>query len=193
MRKTLLFDNYDSFTYNLHHLLRELGARVEVRRNDQISLDEVDGYDQIVLSPGPGIPEEAGLLLPLIRRFAPTKRILGVCLGEQAIGEAFGAKLINLKEVYHGVSSRIQVVSKDEILFKGLPESFEGGRYHSWVVDEKDFPECLEITARDAEKGLIMAIRHRQYDVRGIQFHPESVLTPNGRNMIQNWLHEKKD
>lgn len=193
MRKTLLFDNYDSFTYNLHHLLRELGARVEVRRNDQISLDEVDGYDQIVLSPGPGIPEEAGLLLPLIRRFAPTKRILGVCLGEQAIGEAFGAKLINLKEVYHGVSSRIQVVSKDEILFKGLPESFEGGRYHSWVVDEKDFPECLEITARDAEKGLIMAIRHRQYDVRGIQFHPESVLTPNGRNMIQNWLHEKED
>lgn len=193
MRKTLLFDNYDSFTYNLHHLLRELGARVEVRRNDQISLDEVDGYDQIVLSPGPGIPEEAGLLLPLIRRFAPTKRILGVCLGEQAIGEAFGAKLINLKEVYHGVSSRIQVVSKDEILFKGLPESFEAGRYHSWVVDEKDFPECLEITARDAEKGLIMAIRHRQYDVRGIQFHPESVLTPNGRNMIQNWLHEKED
>ncbi len=193
MRKTLLFDNYDSFTYNLHHLLRELGARVEVRRNDQISLDEVDGYDQIVLSPGPGIPEEAGLLLPLIRRFAPTKRILGVCLGEQAIGEAFGAKLINLKEVYHGVSSRIQVVSKDEILFKNLPESFEAGRYHSWVVDEKDFPECLEITARDAEKGLIMAIRHRQYDVRGIQFHPESVLTPNGRNMIQNWLHEKKD
>lgn len=193
MRKTLLFDNYDSFTYNLHHLLRELGARVEVRRNDQISLDEVDGYDQIVLSPGPGIPEEAGLLLPLIHRFAPTKRILGVCLGEQAIGEAFGAKLINLKEVYHGVSSRIQVVSKDEILFKGLPESFEGGRYHSWVVDEKDFPECLEITARDAEKGLIMAIRHRQYDVRGIQFHPESVLTPNGRNMIQNWLHEKED
>lgn len=193
MRKTLLFDNYDSFTYNLHHLLRELGARVEVRRNDQISLDEVDGYDQIVLSPGPGIPEEAGLLLPLIRRFAPTKRILGVCLGEQAIGEAFGAKLINLKEVYHGVSSRIQVVSKDEILFKDLPESFEAGRYHSWVVDEKDFPECLEITARDAEKGLIMAIRHRQYDVRGIQFHPESVLTPNGRNMIQNWLHEKED
>ena len=193
MRKTLLFDNYDSFTYNLHHLLRELGARVEVRRNDQISLDEVDGYDQIVLSPGPGIPEEAGLLLPLIHRFAPTKRILGVCLGEQAIGEAFGAKLINLKEVYHGVSSRIQVVSKDEILFKGLPESFEAGRYHSWVVDEKDFPECLEITARDAEKGLIMAIRHRQYDVRGIQFHPESVLTPNGRNMIQNWLHEKED
>ena len=193
MRKTLLFDNYDSFTYNLHHLLRELGARVEVRRNDQISLDEVDGYDQIVLSPGPGIPEEAGLLLPLIRRFAPTKRILGVCLGEQAIGEAFGAKLINLKEVYHGVSSRIQVVSKDEILFKNLPESFEAGRYHSWVVDEKDFPECLEITARDAEKGLIMAIRHRQYDVRGIQFHPESVLTPNGRNMIQNWLHEKED
>ena len=193
MRKTLLFDNYDSFTYNLHHLLRELGARVEVRRNDQISLDEVDGYDQIVLSPGPGIPEEAGLLLPLIHRFAPTKRILGVCLGEQAIGEAFGAKLINLKEVYHGVSSRIQVVSKDEILFKDLPESFEAGRYHSWVVDEKDFPECLEITARDAEKGLIMAIRHRQYDVRGIQFHPESVLTPNGRNMIQNWLHEKED
>ena len=155
--KILLLDNYDSFTYNLLHIVKELGAQIEVRRNDQITLDEVERFDKILLSPGPGIPEEAGILLPLIRRYAPTKSILGVCLGEQAIGEAFGAKLVNLTEVYHGIVSREQ------------------------------FPDCLEVTAVDTEKNYIMALRHRTYDVRGIQFHPESVLTPEGKRMIQNW------
>ena len=167
--KVLLLDNYDSFTYNLLHIVKELGAQIEVRRNDQITLDEVERFDKILLSPGPGIPEEAGILLPLIRRYAPTKSILGVCLGEQAIGEAFGAKLVNLTEVYHGISSDIQIVA------------------HSWVVSREQFPNCLEVTAVDTEKNYIMALRHRTYDVRGIQFHPESVLTPEGKRMIQNW------
>ena len=184
--KCLLFDNYDSFTYNLYHILQELGIDTDVRRNDKISLDEVDNYDKIVLSPGPGIPSEAGLLLPLIKRFAPTKSILGVCLGEQAIGEAFGAKLMNLKDVYHGVCSDIRVLKKDE-LFDGLEPGFRAGRYHSWVVSKDELPECLEVTAVDAESGFIMGIRHRQYDVRGIQFHPESVLTPQGKKIIENW------
>lgn len=184
--KILLLDNYDSFTYNLLHIVKELGAQIEVRRNDQITLDEVERFDKILLSPGPGIPEEAGILLPLIRRYAPTKSILGVCLGEQAIGEAFGAKLVNLTEVYHGISSDIQIVA-DDPLFEGLPRRFQAGRYHSWVVSREQFPDCLEVTAVDTEKNYIMALRHRTYDVCGIQFHPESVLTPEGKRMIQNW------
>ena len=186
--KILLLDNYDSFTYNLLHILKELGAEVEVHRNDKIELDEIDRFDKILLSPGPGIPCEAGILIPLIKRYAPTKSILGVCLGEQAIGEAFGAELINLSHVHHGVSSRIEVV-KDDILFQGLNKELTAGRYHSWVVSRDNFPDCLEITALDKEEGQIMAIRHKAYDVRGIQFHPESILTPNGKIMLANWLN----
>ena len=185
--KILLFDNYDSFTYNLLHILKELGADVEVFRNDKITLDEVDRFDKIVLSPGPGIPEEAGILLPLIRRYAPTKSILGVCLGEQAIGEAFGAKLINLTEVHHGVCSDVRVVANDP-LFNGLDRTLRVGRYHSWVVSKEDLPDCLEITAEDTEEGQIMGLRHKEYNVRGIQFHPESVLTPQGKEIIKIWL-----
>jgi anthranilate synthase component 2 len=185
--KCLLFDNYDSFTYNLYHILMELGVDVDVYRNDKISLEDIDKYDKIVLSPGPGIPSEAGLLLPLIKRYAPTKSILGVCLGEQAIGEAFGAKLTNLDKVHHGVCSDIRVVGRDEI-FTGLEPAFRAGRYHSWVVSKEYFPDCLEITALDVELGQIMAIRHKEYNVRGIQFHPESVLTPQGKRITENWL-----
>ena len=184
--KVLLFDNYDSFTYNLLHILNELGATVEVRRNDQIRLEEVRQYDKILLSPGPGIPEEAGILLPLIKEYAQTKSILGVCLGEQAIGQAFGARLINLKEVYHGIASPIQVTVPDP-LFTGMGKTFTAGRYHSWVVDPEDFPSCLEVIAQDAEGGQIMGLRHKTYDVKGIQFHPESVLTPQGNQIIRNW------
>lgn len=185
--KILLFDNYDSFTYNLLHILKELGADVEVHRNDKISLEEIERFDKILLSPGPGIPEEAGILLPLIRRYAPTKSILGVCLGEQAIGEAFGATLINLTDVHHGVCSDIRIVAKDPI-FEGLEPGIRVGRYHSWAVSKENFPDCLEITAVDTEEGQIMGLRHREYDVRGIQFHPESVLTPKGKTIIENWL-----
>lgn len=188
MRRTLLFDNYDSFTYNLYHILKALGATVEVRRNDKISLEEIDRFDQILLSPGPGIPEEAGILLPLIRQYAPTKRILGVCLGEQAIGEAFGARLSNLSQVYHGVSSTIEITKPDEPIFASLSPRFEAGRYHSWIVSDEGMPDCLEVTARDVDEQRIMALRHRDYDVRGIQFHPESVLTPQGQQILANWL-----
>lgn len=190
--KILLFDNYDSFTYNLLHILKELNADVEVHRNDKITFDEVDCFDKILLSPGPGIPSEAGILLPLIQRYAPTKSILGVCLGEQAIGEVFGAKLINLTDVHHGICSDIRVL-KEEPLFEGLGSSFRAGRYHSWAVSKEDFPECLEITADDFEEGQIMALRHKTYDVRGIQFHPESVLTPQGKRIIENWLKIAND
>ena len=185
--KILLFDNYVSFTYNLLHILKELGADVEVHRNDKISLEEIERFDKILLSPGPGIPEEAGILLPLIRQYAPTKSILGVCLGEQAIGEAFGATLINLTDVHHGVCSDIRIVAKDPI-FEGLEPGIRVGRYHSWAVSKENFPDCLEITAVDTEEGQIMGLRHREYDVRGIQFHPESVLTPKGKTIIENWL-----
>ena len=185
--KILLFDNYDSFTYNLLHILKELGADVEVHRNDKISLEEIERFDKILLSPGPGIPEEAGILLPLIRTYAPTKSILGVCLGEQAIGEAFGATLINLTDVHHGVCSDIRIIAKDPI-FEGLEPGIRVGRYHSWAVSKENFPDCLEITAVDTEEGQIMGLRHREYDVRGIQFHPESVLTPKGKTIIENWL-----
>lgn len=190
MKKILLIDNYDSFTYNLVHLIKSLGYEVDVRRNDAISLEETHGYDKIMLSPGPGIPSEAGQLLEIVRHCAPTKSILGVCLGHQAIGEVFGATLVNLKEVHHGVASEI-IVTADDLLFNGLGSTFDAGRYHSWAVSPIGFPEELEVTALDAS-GEIMALRHRIYDVRGVQFHPESVLTPMGSNIIQNWIGGKK-
>jgi anthranilate synthase component 2 len=187
--KILVFDNYDSFTYNLVHLVEKIiGEKVEVHRNDQIPLEEVKKYDKIILSPGPGIPSEAGLLLPLIKEYAASKSILGVCLGHQAIGEAFGGKLVNLSTVYHGVATPIKL-SGDKNLFNGLPEELEVGRYHSWVVSDEDFPEDLEITAKDAN-GFIMALQHKSYDVRGVQFHPESVLTPQGETILRNWLKQ---
>lgn len=187
MEKILIFDNYDSFTYNLVHLVKELSpSRIEVHRNDRIRLEEVEKFDKIILSPGPGIPEEAGLLLPLIRTYAPVKKILGVCLGHQAIAEAFGGTLTNLSEVFHGVQTPIRITAGDR-LFRGMNREIPVGRYHSWIVSRENLPEELEVTAEDAE-GRIMALRHRTYDVRGIQFHPESVLTPDGRTMIQNFL-----
>lgn len=186
--KILLLDNYDSFTYNLLHVVKELGIKdVEVFRNDQIALSEIERFDKIILSPGPGIPEEAGLLLPIIKQYAPTKSILGVCLGHQAIGEAFGATLENLTDVYHGVQTPVHII-KNDILFQNLEQEIPVGRYHSWVVSRNAFPECLEITA-ESQEGQIMALRHRMYDVHGIQFHPESVLTPQGKVIIQNFLN----
>ena len=190
MRKILLIDNYDSFTYNLVHLVNSLGFEVDVRRNDAISMNEVEKFDKILLSPGPGIPSEAGLLLEVVKRFAPTKRILGVCLGHQAIGEVFGATLVNLKEVHHGIASQINVVCND-LLFSEMNNTFEAGRYHSWAVSPEGFPAELEVTALD-NTGEIMALRHRKYDVRGVQFHPESVLTPLGGKIIQNWLEAER-
>ena len=185
--KILIFDNYDSFTYNLVHLVEKItGEKVEVHRNDQIKLEEIKNYDKIILSPGPGIPDEAGLLLPLIKEYAASKSILGVCLGHQAIGQAFGGTLVNLSTVYHGVATPIKL-SGDKKLFDGLPEELEVGRYHSWVVSNEGFPEDLEITAKDAN-GFIMALQHKTFDVRGVQFHPESVLTPQGEVILRNWL-----
>lgn len=185
--KILVFDNYDSFTYNLVHLVEKiLPVKVDVFRNDQIPLEKIREYDKIILSPGPGVPTEAGLLLPLIREYAATKSILGVCLGHQAIGEAFGGKLINLSKVYHGVSTTCRIRNKSEI-FRGLPDEIEIGRYHSWIVSGENFPDELEITAED-ENGYIMAMRHKQYDIQGVQFHPESVLTPKGESILTNWL-----
>ena len=190
--KIVIIDNYDSFTYNLAHLIKELGAEVVVYRNDQPEvqalIDNADNieFDKIVLSPGPGIPSEAGLLLDVIRTFAGKKPILGVCLGHQAIAEVFGAKLINLSDVFHGVAT-VGTQLGNDIVFSGLPMSIVMGRYHSWVVSRENFPECLEITA-ESEGGQIMALRHKEYDIHGIQFHPESVLTPEGRKMIDNWL-----
>lgn len=186
--KILVFDNYDSFTYNLVHLVEQiLGEKVDVFRNDAIALEEVKEYDKIILSPGPGIPSESGLLLPLIKEYASTKSILGVCLGQQAIGEAFGGKLVNLKEVYHGVATPIKLLNRNTKIFRGLPEQIEAGRYHSWVVSDEDFPDCLDITARD-EQNYIMALQHKAFDVCGVQFHPESVLTPDGEKILRNWL-----
>lgn len=185
--KILVFDNYDSFTYNLVHAVKKLGyTDVEVHRNDQIAMEDIARYDKIILSPGPGLPAESGVLLDLIRTYAPSKSILGVCLGEQAIAEVFGGKLINLPEVHHGVSSDIHILEED-ILFKGLPEKMQVGRYHSWAVEKSSLPECLKITAVDDE-GMIMALAHKTYDVCGVQFHPESVLTPDGEAMLKNWL-----
>ena len=184
--KTVIIDNYDSFTYNLAHLVKELGAEVDVLRNDKFELEELEKYDKIILSPGPGIPEEAGLLLEVIRTYAGRKPILGVCLGEQAIGQAFGGKLTNLSEVFHGIQTNVKIKNKDYI-FSGLPTEIPVGRYHSWVVDTEEFPEELVITAISSE-GQIMALKHREYDVHGIQFHPESVLTPDGKQIVSNWL-----
>lgn len=184
--KIVIIDNYDSFTYNLAHLVKELGAEVTVFRNDQFQLSELDRFDKIILSPGPGIPSEAGLLMDVIKKYAGRKPMLGVCLGHQAIGEAFGAKLTNLSAVYHGVATPCTQFGNDPI-FEGLPKRIEIGRYHSWVVDKSGFPDCLDITAV-SDDGQIMGLKHKNYDIRGIQFHPESVLTPDGKKMIQNWL-----
>lgn len=184
--KIVIIDNYDSFTYNLSHLVKELGAQVTVLRNDQFLLEELEQYSKIILSPGPGIPAEAGLLLDVIRTYAGRKPILGVCLGHQAIGEAFGGKLENLSDVFHGVATEGTQLGNDE-LFYGLPSRITMGRYHSWVVSKVDFPDCLEITA-ESDEGQIMALKHKEYNIRGIQFHPESVLTPDGRKMLQNWM-----
>lgn len=186
--KILVFDNYDSFTYNLVHLVQKIvNDKVDVYRNDMIPLEKVAEYDKIILSPGPGIPEEAGLLLPLIKEYAPSKSILGVCLGHQAIGEAFGGSLINLSQVYHGVATNCELTKEGLQLFEGLPKEFPAGRYHSWIVSDENFPKELEITARD-ENGYIMALQHKEYDVQGVQFHPESVLTPDGETILRNWL-----
>ena len=190
--KILVFDNYDSFTYNLVHLVEKIThEKVDVYRNDQIPMEKVKEYDKIILSPGPGIPEEAGLLLPLIKEYASSKSILGVCLGHQAIGQAFGGELINLSSVFHGVATKIEVRSRESgvssPLFDGLPNELEVGRYHSWVVSKENFPDSLEITAED-ESGMIMGLQHKTFDVQGVQFHPESVLTPMGEKIMKNWL-----
>jgi anthranilate synthase component 2 len=187
--KILVFDNYDSFTYNLVHLVEKIThEKVDVFRNDKLPLENVKAYDKIILSPGPGVPTEAGLLLPLIKEYASSKSILGVCLGHQAIGEAFGGTLTNLSEVYHGVATTIsQLEMGKSPLFAGLPQQVEVGRYHSWVVSKEGFPSELEITAED-DNGFIMGLQHKTYDVQGVQFHPESVLTPQGEVILRNWL-----
>ncbi len=190
--KILVFDNYDSFTYNLVHLAQKItNEKVDVYRNDQIAMEKVAEYDKIILSPGPGIPQEAGMLLPLIKVYASTKSILGVCLGHQAIAEAFGGKLVNLSTVFHGIATKMKVGSRQsavgESLFEGLPDELEVGRYHSWIVSDENFPAELEVTARD-EHGYIMALHHKRFDVKGVQFHPESVLTPDGEKILRNWL-----
>jgi len=190
--KILVFDNYDSFTYNLVQLVSRITiGSVDVFRNDELPLEKVANYDKIILSPGPGIPSEAGLLLPLIHAYAASKSILGVCLGHQAIGQSFGGELINLSKVYHGIATPIKIKSEESgiksYLFNNLPEELVVGRYHSWVVSDKNFPSELEITARD-ENGFIMALQHKKYDLQGVQFHPESVLTPMGETMLKNWL-----
>ncbi|MDC6366060.1 MULTISPECIES: aminodeoxychorismate/anthranilate synthase component II [Flavobacteriaceae] len=184
-RKILMIDNYDSFTYNLVHYLEDLDCDVTVKRNDQLTLDQVEPFDEIVLSPGPGIPDEAGLLKDIIKKYAPTKRIFGVCLGQQAIGEVFGGSLINLDQVYHGIATTISV-TKDDVIYNNLPKTLQVGRYHSWVV-HPDLPDGLEATSVD-ENGQIMSLRHKTYDVTAVQFHPESVLTPQGKQMLKNWL-----
>ncbi|ALJ06358.1 anthranilate synthase subunit II [Pseudalgibacter alginicilyticus] len=186
MKKILVIDNYDSFTYNLVHYLEDLNCDVTVVRNDKLSLDDVEPFDKVVLSPGPGIPDEAGLLKPIIERYASTKSILGVCLGQQAIGEVFGGSLINLDNVYHGVSTKVNICVNDESLFNNMEKNIEVGRYHSWVVNP-NLPDCLEATSFD-ENGQVMSLRHREYDVRGVQYHPESVLTPHGKQILKNWV-----
>ena len=187
MKKILVIDNYDSFTYNLVHYLEDLDCEVTVKRNDKLTLEEVDNFEKIVLSPGPGIPDEAGLLKTIIKAYAPTKSILGVCLGQQAIGEVFGAQLENLDTVFHGVATQVTLSVDDDTLFKGLDKTFDVGRYHSWVVST-NLPESLEATSFD-ENGQIMSLRHKDYDVKGVQYHPESVLTPNGKQILKNWVN----
>ena len=182
-----MLDNYDSFTYNLVHYLEDLNCEVTVKRNDQLSLEEVDEFNEIVLSPGPGIPDEAGLLKPIIQTYAATKRIFGVCLGQQAIGEVFGGTLVNLDQVYHGVATSITII-EDDYIYQGMPKNIEVGRYHSWVVDQK-LPDTLIATSVD-ENGQIMSLKHKEYDVRAVQYHPESVLTPYGKQLLKNWLDQ---
>lgn len=186
MKKILVIDNYDSFTYNLVHYLEDLDCEVTVYRNDEFDLDEIAHFDKILLSPGPGIPDEAGLLKAVIQKYGPTKSIFGVCLGQQAIGEVYGGTLSNLDKVYHGVATTVKTIVNNELLFDGLDSTFEVGRYHSWVVDA-NVPDVLEITSID-ENGQVMSLRHKTYDVRGVQFHPESVLTPDGKKMLENWV-----
>lgn len=181
----VIIDNYDSFTYNLSHLVKALGADVTVLRNDRFDLDDLRRFDKIILSPGPGIPSEAGLLTDVVRRYSAEKPMLGVCLGHQAIGEVFGGKLVNLDQVFHGVAT--EGTHTDDPLFAGVPQKFTMGRYHSWVVDSESLPDCLEVIAK-SEEGQIMALRHKEFNVRGIQFHPESVLTPQGDVIIRNFL-----
>lgn len=188
MKKILVIDNYDSFTYNLVYYIEKItGIRPDVFRNDEIDLDSVNRYDKILLSPGPGIPAEAGICIDLVKRFAPEKSILGICLGHQTIGEAFGARLRNLSQVYHGLATSVIIHHSSEPLFKGLPGIITGGRYHSWVVEKENLPDSFTITCED-ENGIIMGITHKQFDVRGLQFHPESVLTEYGTEIIKNWL-----
>lgn len=187
MKNIVVIDNYDSFTYNLVHYLEDLNCTVSVLRNDEFELEELAKFDKILLSPGPGLPSEAGLLKQVIQKYASTKSILGVCLGQQAIGEVFGGSLINLDKVYHGVATKVQIIVNDELLFEGLENEIEVGRYHSWVIDKNNFPHDLEITSID-ENGEIMSIRHKTYDVKGVQYHPESVLTPQGKNILENWV-----
>ncbi|HKX85910.1 MAG TPA: aminodeoxychorismate/anthranilate synthase component II [Flavobacterium sp.] len=188
MKKIVVIDNYDSFTYNLVHYLEDMNCEVTVFRNDEFYIDELKSFDKILLSPGPGIPDEAGLLKEVIKTYAPTKSILGVCLGQQAIGEVFGGSLINLEKVYHGVATKVSITVPDEVLFQGLDNEIEVGRYHSWVVSKVNFPETLEITSVDGN-GEIMSLRHKTFDVRGVQYHPESVLTPDGKQILQNWVN----
>jgi anthranilate synthase component II len=185
--KILVLDNYDSFTFNLVYIIRQLGygSIMDIYRNDKIDVSEVEKYDKILLSPGPGVPSEAGIMPELLQKYSATKDVLGVCLGHQAIGEAFGGSLINLSEVVHGLASEVEV--QPDLLFQGLPSKFKVGRYHSWVINEQNFPRDLEITARTPD-GQIMAVRHREFKVRGVQFHPESILTENGVQMMRNWL-----
>lgn len=186
--KIAVIDNYDSFTYNLVHAIKKIsGMSVDVYRNDEIVLEDLSQYDKIVLSPGPGLPEEAGLLLDIIRRYAPTKSILGVCLGHQAIGQVFGGSLTNMNRVLHGIATPVQTTDHSTHLYEGLPASFQVGRYHSWIVNEIGLPECLKVTGYD-NNGMIMSLKHTEYDVEGVQFHPESVLTPLGEQIIANWL-----
>lgn len=185
--KIAVIDNYDSFVYNLVHYLEELDCEVTVIRNDKFTPEELEIYDKILLSPGPGIPDEAGLLKEVIEKYAASKPILGVCLGQQAIGEVFGGKLENLQTVFHGVATKAIPISENEPLFKNLPHEFKIGRYHSWVISKENFPEVLEITSVD-ENGQIMSVRHKFFDVCGVQFHPESVLTPVGKQLIKNWV-----
>ncbi len=188
MKNIVIIDNYDSFTYNLVHYLDDLNCSVSVFRNDEFELDELEKFDKILLSPGPGLPSEAGLLKEVIVKYATTKSILGICLGQQAIGEVFGGSLINLSKVYHGIASKVQIIVRDESLFNGLENEIEVGRYHSWVISKENFPPDLEITSID-KNGEVMSIRHKTYDIKGLQYHPESVLTPQGKKILENWIH----
>lgn len=184
----LMIDNYDSFTYNLVHAIKKItGLPVDVFLNDEVDHEDLKGYDKIVLSPGPGIPSEAGLLMKIIESLAPAKCMLGVCLGHQAIGEVFGARLLNMNKVFHGVATKVRITNRNTSLFTGIPDTFEAGRYHSWIVDNEGLPDCFEITSLDQD-GRIMSMKHKIYDIQGVQFHPESVLTPVGEKMIENWL-----